>query len=88
MRFKSYPIFKVFAEPFEIINIPSRHNDEYLMIVDILNKRLISFDEFEITVKGYLRGIVPLLIINENSSFIVSWPIELCIVEFMVTKGK
>ena len=51
MRFKSCPIFKVFTEPFEIINIPSRHNDEYRMIVDILNKHFISFDKFEITVK-------------------------------------
>ena len=51
MRLIGYPIFKLSVEPFEIINIPSGHNDENQMIVDILNKRLISFDKFEITVK-------------------------------------
>ena len=51
MRFKSYPIFKLSVEPFEIISIPSGHNDESQLIVDILNKRLINFDKCEITVK-------------------------------------
>jgi len=51
MRFKCCPIFKLSVEPVEIINIHSGHNNENRMIVDILNKRLISFDKFEITVK-------------------------------------
>ena len=40
--FKHCPIFKIFVEPSEIINIPSRHNDEYRMIVWGLVSVLVS----------------------------------------------
>ena len=76
MRFKGCPIFKPFLKPLKGFNIPSGHNDKYWMIANILNKCLVSLDNFEILVKWYFSRIISFLIINKDGTFTVSWSIE------------
>ena len=84
MRFKSYQIFKLFVE----FNVSSGYNDEYWVIVNILHKRFIGFNNFEVMVKMYFCRNIPFLVVDENHVFIIFGSRKGSIVEFIVTKVK
>jgi len=72
MGFKGHPLFKLFVEPSKKLDIPSRHYDKYWIIVNILHKCLIGFDNFEVLIERNVCRSMPLLIVNKDSTFIVS----------------
>ena len=75
-------------EKSKYFDISSGYNDEYWMIVNILHKCLIGFNNFEVVVKWYFYESIPFLVVDENCMFIVTGPKKGGIVEFVVTKLK
>ena len=72
MGFICSPIGKIPVVASYNFDISGWHYNKYRVVIDVLEKISVDFEECEVLIERYFFGEIPFLVVNKNNIFILS----------------